>query len=149
MKKEAIIQYVRELDWRYPADVQQNAVRALTQTDDQYLHMILDKHQKATWENAVQVIGKIGYPRNAPLLSDLIWLLQDVNWPGADKALEILSSLDKKFLMPLIEEALCTAEADHDTMWIGGINLLVKKARIQMKDFHDDKMSDILKKADF
>ncbi len=63
--------------------------------------------------------------------------------------MEILSSTDKTAVIPIIEEALLKADARNDSMWIGGINLLVKRAGYTSADFRDENMLKILKKADF
>ncbi len=149
MNKDDIIKYVHELDWSYPAEIQNKAIDFLSEADEEYICFIFDKKLKSTWENAVKVIKKIGFPKNEPLLPDLVELLQDVNWPGAEGAMEILSSVEKTIVIPIIERALLAADAENDLMWIGGINLLVKKAGYTSTDFSDEKMLRILKKADF
>ncbi len=149
MQKDEIIKYVHELDWSYPTEIQSRAVNFLSKVDEEYIVLIFDKKLKSTWENAVKVIRRIGFPKNKPVLSGLVWLLQDVNWPGAMESMEILSSIEKTAVIPIIEEALLKADAEHDTMWIGGINLLVEKAGYVSADFRDGSILEILKKADF
>ncbi len=149
MNKDDAVKYVRELDWSYPIETQDKAMDFLSKADDEYIGLIFDKKLKSTWENAVKVIKKIGFPKNKPLLSELVWLLQDINWPGAAGAMEILSSTEKTAVIPIIEEALLKADAKNDSMWIGGINLVVKKAGYISADFSDENMLKILKKADF
>ena len=41
------------------------------------------------------------------------------------------------------------AEATNDTMWIAGINLLVKKVGYSCDDFEDKKIFELLRMADF
>lgn len=149
MNKDDIVKYVHELDWSYPVETQNEAIDILSRIDGEYLCFVFDKNQKATWENAVKVIRKIGFPKNRPLLSDLVWLLQDINWPGALDAIEILSSIEKTIIIPIIEKALLTANSNGDSMWIAGISLLVKKGEYKSIDFSDEKIYEILKKVDF
>ncbi len=149
MNKDDVVKYVSELDWSYPIETQNEAMDFLSKADEEYFGLIFDKKLKSTWENAIKVIKRIGFPKNKPLLSELVWLLQDVNWPGASEAVETLSSTEKTAVIPIIEEALLKADAKNDSMWIGGINLVVKKAGYTSTDFSDEKMLKILRKADF
>ena len=149
MNTNDIIKYVRELDWNYPNDIQIKAINFLSEIEEEYIDLIFNKELKSTWENAVKVIGKIGFPKNKAVLSDLVWLLHDVNWPGVKQAMEILSSIEKTILIPIIENALLIAEATNDTMWIAGINLLVQNVGYCCDDFSDKKIFEILRMADF
>ena len=149
MNKDDIIKYVHKLDWSYPVETQNKAIDISSKIDEEYVSFIFDKNQKSTWENAVRVIREIGFPKNKPLLPNLVWLLQDINWPGALEAMEILSSIEKTIVLPIIEKALLMADANADSMWIAGINLLVKKAGYKSIDFSDEKIYEILDKADF
>lgn len=149
MNSNDIIKHVHELDWNYPIEIQNNAINVLSKIDVEYIDLIFDKNLKSTWENAVKVIGQIGFPKNETVLSNLVWLLQDVNWPGVTQAIEILSSIEKKFLIPIIENALIIAEASNDTMWIAGINLLIKKVGYSCVDFSDEKIFELLGDGDF
>ena len=149
MNTNDILKYVHELDWNCPNDIQRKAINFLSEIDEEYVGLIFHKQLKSTWENAVKVIGKIGFPKNKSVLSDLVWLLQDVNWPGVKQAMEILSSIEKTILIPIIENALLSAESTSDTMWISGINLFVKKVGYSCDDFGDKKIFELLKMADF
>lgn len=149
MTLEEIKGYVEMLDWKNSQEEQSKAIHILSQIDEMDLGIILDKSKKSTWENAVKVIKQIGFPKNKSLLSELLWLLQDVNWPGAIEAIEILTSIDKKAVAPLIEQAIHSADLNEDFMWLGGLSLLVSKAGYSAEDFDDCSVFEILKKADF
>lgn len=149
MTREETSKLVKELDWSQPKSVQEHAIAALTKTEESNYDLLLNKDMKFTWENAVKVIKNIGYPKNKSLIPDLIWLLLDVNWPGAWESVEMLSKIDKKTVIPYLENALHEADADNDYMWIGGIKCVVDIGGLTADDFSDKSAYDILKKADF
>ncbi len=151
MNEEIIKQKVLELDWNQPLSVQQNAMDYLLKTEDKYLHLlfVFDGKYKFTWENSMEIISEIGFPRNKILLPRLIYLLQDINWPGARKAVEILKSCDKKILVPLVENTLIQAYKSNDFMWIGGLKLVVDGKPILKEDFSNPEIYELLKYSDF
>ena len=149
MNEKDIKQKIRELDFKLPMTVQQNAVDCLMKTEDKYLNLLFDTKLKCTWENSVKIIDKIGFPRNEVLLPKLIWLLQDINWPGALMAAEILKSIEKRTLVPLVEKAIIQAYEYEDYMWIGGLKMVVDKKPILKEDFNNPATYELLKYSDF
>ncbi|MCD8157802.1 MAG: DUF5071 domain-containing protein, partial [Clostridiales bacterium] len=101
------------------------------------------------WQNSVYVIRKIGFPRNKLLLPNLIWLLQDINWPGALISIDVLADIEKEELIPLIETAITKAYEIKDYMWLGGLKMLIDKTNIQANDFCNSEVFCLLKYADF
>ncbi len=65
--------------------------------------------------------GNIGYPRSHKIIPGLMAWLQDMNWPGAEIVMEILESIDRKTLIPYIEDSLEKAADDDDLLWITAI----------------------------
>ncbi|MBQ7011413.1 MAG: hypothetical protein IJN63_06870 [Clostridia bacterium] len=148
--KSDINEAIEKLDWSYALPDQNSAVALLSSMSEQYdTQLIFDKKRKCTWENAVKVIELIGYPKNAALLHNIIWLLQDVNWPGALHGIEILAALDKRVVIPLIEEALFEADEKDDSMWIGGLKMLSNRLKLTCEDFSDAELWAVFTKADF
>lgn len=130
-----IKKYVNNLDWTKPANVQEEAILYLSSVDPQYQSFVFDKEQKHTWENAVRIIKNVGYPKNKDNIPQLIWLLKDVNWPGALDAIDILKELDRKLVIPLIEENTLIAHAEKDEMWLFGLKMFVEAAGYKKDDF--------------
>ena len=148
MTPEKIKSYVEMLNWENPQEEQDEAICILSQIDERNFGLILDKSKKSTWENAVKVIKRIGFPQNESLLPGLLCLLQDVNWPGATEAIEILAEIDKKTVVPLIEQAIHSANLNEDFMWLGGLSLLVSKSGYLAEDFDDSCIFEILKNVE-
>lgn len=87
---------------------------------------IIQVDLKCTWENAVSVLKKMGYPRNKKALPKLIWLLQDINWPGSMQAVEIIKGFDKSEIIIPVINAVKEACKEKDYMWIGGLKMIIE-----------------------
>lgn len=147
--EKKIRELIRGLSWKEKKEKQEHAIKFLSAIDEKYYDLIFDKAQKETWENAVIVIEKIGSPKNKKFFPVLIWLLQDINWPGAIRALDILTQSDKTVVGPMLENAIMQAYELNDTMWLGGLNMLANKANYCMNDFSNKKIYELLSNADF
>ena len=149
MSETEILNYIGKLDWKHPKSVQKNAIKTLIKTDDKYLPLIFDKTRKSTWENAVKVIKEIRFPRNKIFVNDLIWLLQDLNWPGATDAVSVLSCFDEEYVISSLVENLKKADSCGDTMWIGGMKYLIETNNYKSEILFAEDIRQILEKADF
>jgi len=120
-------------------------IRALP--DEELRFLILPGH-KWYWWGAAEIIQQLGPARIECMLPHLLVWLQDVNWPGTENILQVLSAVDKAVLMPSIEETLLLAAQNGDGMWIGGISLLLERANIQKEDFSSPDIYDLLALSD-
>jgi len=116
LKREIVLKYVMDLDWKLPKETQDNAIKMLMNIDPQLCHLLIQPMLKSTWHNATIVIKSLGYPHNEQALDGLIWLLQDLNWPGITNAFEILKGIDKKILLPLLGKNVKKAYIEQDFM---------------------------------
>lgn len=149
MDNSIINQLIKNLSWELPEDKQLNAIQKLLEIEPEKCHLLLNHMLKSTWENATLVIEKIGYPRNKTAIPSLLWLLQDLNWPGVDKAFTILTRIDKCDLIPLIEDAIEKAYVEKDYMWLGGIKRFLNSSGINENHFFNKDIYKLLKYADF
>lgn len=92
-------------------------------TDWDCAQCIIDT-EKDVWENLVAVIENKGYDEKKILLNDFLFLLQDLNWPGARRALEIIKSMEKADVQKPLQEALLEALSLNDEMWIFGLKIV-------------------------
>lgn len=148
MTVEETIELVKKLDWNLSLEVQKAAFDELMKGELDNVSVIIQPYMKPTWENAVKLIDELGYPKNKEALPQLIWLLSDINWPGALKAIDILKTIDKNVLEPLIIDAIDKAYKEQDTMWIAGINRLIIESGLQ-ELFADESICSKLAIADF
>lgn len=149
MDCEDVIILVKNLGWDQPQEKQDEAIQFLSEIDEKYYYLIFDKTSKATWENAVEVIRRIDKEKARFFIPILLWLLQDINWPGALQATEILSEFDKEIIMPLLERTIREAYRQGDYMWLGGLKLLVEKTKVEALDFYENDTYSLLEFSDF
>lgn len=117
--------------------------------EDKDLHLLIMPSHKWFWTTAAEILQYIGFPRLEIVLPDLLVWLQDMNWPGADKVINILSTCKPKLILPFIENALKTAAAEDDTMWIAGIKKLISNLEIKEDDFSDKDIIHLLTLSDY
>lgn len=120
------------------------ALYKLVRINDEEIPFLIQDTGKPYWQEAVTVINEIGSPRNYIAIPRLIWLLQDLNWPGTQGALDIMERIDKKVLMPYIEEALSEASYEEDYEWVAGIKELVTRKALTEIDFTNTNVYQIL-----
>ncbi len=149
MQNKTIKELVNKLSWNYPDDVQKKSISSLVNLGEQYLDSLFDPFRKDTWENYVKVVGLVGFPANEKAIPSLLWLLMDMNWPGAEAAMDLLSSLKKQTIILEVEKAIIEAYEKEDYMWLYGLKILVDKVKLQQSDFSNEKTYDFLKHADF
>lgn len=104
---------------------------------------------KTYWGICAEIIYTVGVKQNNFDIDKLLVWLQDLNWPGAFRIIDLLKNLDKEVLVPHIERALLEAKADEDYMWIGGILELVDAKGLSSEDFSDRSIFELLKLSDF
>jgi hypothetical protein len=149
MELNEVEKLIRNLSWDMPEEVQLSAIESLMGIDDEHTPLLIQDNGKHCWNNAVKVLHKIGYPRNRLAIPRLIWLMQDMNWPGVPLAIEIMKDIDRSVLVPHIESALKEAVKYEDFMWVGGIQRLVDDLKISKADFHHKEVYELLKLADW
>ncbi|MCT4509582.1 MAG: DUF5071 domain-containing protein [Tepidibacter sp.] len=112
--------------------------------DKEKVELLLQPIDKCYWENSAIVLNKIGYPHNKLAISGLLEWLQDMNWPGAMTARKTLMNIDKKILIPYIEDSLSKAKNENDTIWITEIKELVEDMNISEIDFLNENIYEII-----
>lgn len=140
---------ISDLNWNINESRQREAILKLVNVEDQYLPFIFSYTHKFEWENYVNVVAQIGFPRNIPMLADLLSLLQDLNWPGAMHAIQILKKIDSNVLIPLLEETIKKAYQEEDFEWLAGLKRLVSECHYEEKVFSSDDIFHLLDFASF
>ena len=62
-----------------------------------------------------------------PLFPLLLELLQDMNWPGAWEAVDLMASVGSTQILPLVEDAIFEAYQKKDYIWLSGLAMLNDK----------------------
>lgn len=144
--KEAIL----NLSWNAPQCKQQEAIDFLSSVPEDYYHFFLKENsKKGTWENVIEVIRRIPYPQKRLFIPDLLEHLQDINWPGAEEAIDLLTTFSKSDLTPFLEHSLTEAFIPKDGLWLAGLKLLVNEMGYVPSDFSDPIVFRYLGFADF
>jgi len=135
---------LRRLSWDTPEETKQAAMRELEQLDEDKFSVLLQPNGKGCWENAAIILKRIGYPRIRKIIPGLFEWLQDINWPGTDIVIDILANIDKKEILPYIENYLIKAAKENDDPWITGIKQLVVAMDLTQSDFSSIEIYKIL-----
>lgn len=137
MDDEQIIYQVYNLNWLLPKNIQEEAIRILSELPNDKVHFLIPKYGKECWENGVSILARIGYPRNEKALPLLARLLQDRNWPGALEAIEIFRSVGKQISVPFIEKECEQALSCQDADWLEHLYWACQSLNIQADDFEN------------
>jgi len=153
MQDNTILQKsINNLDWEKSINEQEEAIQNVIQLFYQMnvdLYDLYKKIHKHSWENYCKIVEKIGYPQNHSAIPALFLLLQDLNWPGSENALLILSSIGKDILITDIEKFIKEAFNSSDFMWLGGLKILTTRIGVISDDFNDKEIFKLLDFADF
>ena len=143
---------VKGLDWNNQLDTQNESIRSLVQSFDHVpldLYNLFEMLDKYSWENYCRVVNEICYPKNKSAIPALLYLLQDLNWPGSESAMLILTSISKEDLASHVETTINQAYTNNDFMWLGGLKVLARKMNFTPEDFCDGEIFKLLDFADF
>ena len=101
----------KNLDWTETISVQNEAVNIfIKEGDTQLFGELLTKAyvckclEKSKLDNIVLILSKIGYPANRQSIEGLLYLLQDINWPGAHMGISVLLAMDRPYLLFHLEQ---------------------------------------------
>lgn len=146
MEDEEIIYHVYNLNWHLSKETQKEAADVLFQLPPDKVGMIIPKYGKECWENGVEVIRKIGYPRNEKALPRLACLLQDRNWPGALDSIEVFRDLGKEISSPYIERECEKAIRCRDHDWLEHLYYAVESLGLELEDFRNGETYEEMRK---
>ena len=140
---------IGNLSWSRDPETQKNAAMNLLAADDWDCENCIIGTEKDVWENLVAVIEKTGRGTKKTLCRDLLFLLQDLNWPGALRAREIVKGMSKDDVLRPLQEALLQAYATNDGIWISNLKSLVDYFGYGGESFQDMNLAAILEKAEW
>lgn len=143
MEEKRLNELLEKMDWYIPRPIQNEAIKILIAEGDEDdfgkllpvgYNACLDK---GTLNNIVYVLKKVGYPLNRKSVTGLLFLLMDVNWPGARQAVDVLLDMDQTFLIPHLEKAIHMAYAEKDDLWLYGLKNVVDQGKFPESVFSD------------
>lgn len=102
--------------------------------------------EKPFWDIESKILIKRGYPRVKNVLSQMFLWFQDLNWPGATEISQLLSSIDKKVVIPHLEEVAMIAKEEKDDEWLYFLDEFMIKNKYKKEDFKNKDIYDLLEK---
>ncbi|NQX68681.1 DUF5071 domain-containing protein [Paenibacillus alba] len=132
MEEQEFQYYLGHLKWSMSENIQEEAVNYLSKKiEDKYISRLIQDTDKDTWGNSMKIISSLGKDRAIIAIQWLLFLLKDLNWPGANESIEVLKQFDMDELIPFIDIVLDQADLEEDSMWIYGIKELIGKLGIE------------------
>lgn len=131
--------YVYWLGNYIPKHMQQEAREFLLHhCKEEYIKYIIKTKNSYTWDNAIEILKEIGYPRNKNAAENIMHLFQDINWPCADVAYSVIEEIythEPRIVIDAIETTVEIANKYDDTSWLYGLSLVKEKLGISKNDF--------------
>ena len=145
MNNKEMIYYVHELHWHLPQETQQEALDYLIENAPlNELGQLFTLSSKAHWQNCMKVVVAIGYPYNIAAFPKMVELFQDINWPGANEAVDYFKTLDKQFVVPFIEAGGKQAIKENDDQWLWFLYTVCERLQIEREHFLAGTMFEIM-----
>lgn len=108
-----IEEYIRNLNSDAPQYLQDYAISQLIHLEDSKLQLLIQPISKSYWKNAALVLKEMGYPRVKSIIPELLEWIKDMNWPGAQEIVDLLTTVDDD-IVPYIKKVLKSG----DGIWI-------------------------------
>lgn len=108
---------LQDLSWDKDKRLQEEAVKYFSNDESLDFNILLKIAPKKTMANLVEIITNKRVEEQYKSINGLLYLLQDLSWPGSEQAMSLLKTFPKEILLPHLENTL--KEADKKTMIIG------------------------------
>ena len=144
--------YVYWLGESIPRNMQEEAISFLLKCPENYVEFIIDTFNPYTWKNAVEIIKKIGYPKNRTAIKNIMYLLQDINWECSKTAVDIITEIyyhEHDLVIDALEKTATIADKHNDKEWLFGLSYLKEILSINKTDFKNQNTVSILFKGDY
>lgn len=142
-------EYINKLNWKNPSNVQKNAIDFLINAEDWDCTGCIMNSPKETWENLINIVDKLGDSYKIKMIDDFLYLLKDLNWPGAKNAFNFLVKMQKQQILNNLELCLKKAYSEQDTIWIANIKSLTEECGLKSQDFNNINLQEIFKIAEW
>lgn len=148
MNREEIKHYVNELHWHLPEETQQDAINWLVANMPlNQLASVFPTYGKSYWQNSVKVVMEIGYPYNIAAFPNMVELFQDLNWPGAEDAVQYFQTLEKQIVTPFLEAGGKQAMIEQDEQWLWFLYAVCERFQMDRADFRDGTVFDAMEET--
>lgn len=136
-----------DLDWTKDKSIQEKAIQFFSKDNTLDFNLLLRTSSKNSLLNIVEVISHKPAEEQYKSIDGLLYLLQDLSWPGSEKALSLLKSFPKEIILPYLEKSLDEAKEENDDNWIANLKILVTFHSFISENFKNLDLMDVLSKA--
>ena len=138
---------LQDLSWDKDKRLQEEAVKYFSNDESLDFNILLKITPKKTMANLVEIITNKRVEEQYKSINGLLYLLQDLSWPGSEQAMSLLKTFPKEILLPHLENTLKEAGKKNDDNWLGNLKMLVKYHSFTKDDFKNIDFIQILEKA--
>ena len=138
---------LQDLSWDKDKRLQEEAVKYFSNDESIDFNILLKIAPKKTMANLVEIITNKRVEEQYKSINGLLYLLQDLSWPGSEQAMSLLKTFPKEILLPHLENTLKEAGKKNDDNWLGNLKMLVKYHSFTKDDFKNIDFIQILEKA--
>jgi len=144
--EEDVRNLLSSLSWNRPAEEQSKAVEELIKIKDKILNCLITYTSKDQWDNCMKIINKLKYRDQVKMIPQLLFLLKDMNWPGAREAFNLMRNMKVEDLIPYINQAVEQADTECDTIWITWMKIFLEELNL---NFIIEENPEIFKQAEW
>lgn len=136
---------LRQLDWNLPESIQTEAIDKILHLEDFDSKLLIQPLDLHHWQNAAKILNAMGFNKVKHLTNELLYWVQDVNWPGAFIVLDLLKTFPNEYLLPYLENVIAEAIQTRDDPWLDYLSIFTYGGKISKEEFTNKAFFDILK----
>ena len=137
----------QDLSWKQDKRLQDEAIKYFSSDENFDFNNFIKDAPKEQMANLVEIIANKKFEKQYKSIDGLLYLLQDLSWPGSEKAMTLLKTFPKKILLPYLENALKEANKENDDNWLGNLKMLINYHSFTKDDFKNVDLEQVLEKA--
>ena len=137
----------QNLSWKQDKRLQDEAIKYFSSDENFDFNNFIKDAPKEQMANLVEIIANKKFEEQYKSIDGLLYLLQDLSWPGSEKAMTLLKTFPKKILLPYLENALKEANKENDDNWLGNLKMLINYHSFTKGDFKNIDLIQVLEKA--
>ncbi|MBQ7882553.1 MAG: DUF5071 domain-containing protein [Treponema sp.] len=137
----------QNLSWKQDKRLQDEAIKYFSSDENFDFNNLIKDAPKEQMANLVEIIANKKIEEQYKSIDGLLYLLQDLSWPGSERAMTLLKTFPKKILLPYLENALKEANKENDDNWLGNLKMLINYHSFTKDDFTNVDLEQVLEKA--
>ena len=138
---------LQHLNWNQDKRLQDEAIKYFSIDENFDFNNLIKDAPKEQMGNLVEIIENKKIEEQYKSIDGLLYLLQDLSWPGSERAMTLLKTFPKKILLPYLENALKEANKENDDNWLGNLKMLINYHSFTKDDFTNVDLEQVLEKA--